>query len=374
MTKKNSMITLNQPRPERKAFENPFTWWGDTPWLLWNFNYGGIGGLWAGVGEAEALGELFFDNLATLLSVTDLMLGFFLNVLIRNDIMFGSLGDGKYADAVCDRYTELYYERAIPGVAIGLFFGNFYYAYMAGRLAYKESRDDVCAQPYGINTTGAFITLGAINLNALFGEIYNEYDASDPSGSGKKAAENAFSIAVSANFLTGLMEIAGCLLAEPIRKIIPSPAYYSLLTGVGFVYLAFAPMISIAAEPILCVVPLLVVVAGFFGNTKYKIGNTGLTVPIAVVAIGLSVLIGWLGGCKHKNDAVELYNYGLKYPETAAEHHNGFSKKTGNPGYRNSFWNQGKWKTCTGTSKHNAVYAYDTFAGDLSSLDRKSVV
>jgi len=20
--------------------ENPLTWWGDTPWLLWNFNYG----------------------------------------------------------------------------------------------------------------------------------------------------------------------------------------------------------------------------------------------------------------------------------------------------------------------------------------------
>ena len=38
--------------------------------------------MWAGVGEAEALGELFFDCLATLLSVTDLMLGFFLNVLI----------------------------------------------------------------------------------------------------------------------------------------------------------------------------------------------------------------------------------------------------------------------------------------------------
>ena len=38
--------------------------------------------MWAGVGEAEALGELFFDCLATLLSVTDLILGFFLNVLI----------------------------------------------------------------------------------------------------------------------------------------------------------------------------------------------------------------------------------------------------------------------------------------------------
>ena len=99
---------------------------------------------------------------------------------------------------------------------------------------------------------------GAINLNALFSEIYSEYKASDPKGSGKKAAEDAFSIAVSANFLTGLMEIAGCLLAEPIRALIPSPAYYSLLTGVGFVYLAFVPMIYIAAEPVLCVVPLLI--------------------------------------------------------------------------------------------------------------------
>ena len=56
-----------------------------SPFFMWNFEYGGmLGGLWTGAGEAEALGELFFDNLATLLSVTDLMLGFFLSVLIGN--------------------------------------------------------------------------------------------------------------------------------------------------------------------------------------------------------------------------------------------------------------------------------------------------
>ena len=62
--------------------------------------------MWAGVGEAEALGELFFDCLATLLSVTDLMLGFFLNVLVYN----GAAGiDETYAQAISDRYTTLYY-------------------------------------------------------------------------------------------------------------------------------------------------------------------------------------------------------------------------------------------------------------------------
>ena len=135
----------------RRTDENPLTWWQGTPWLLWNKDYGGTFGIWAGAGEAEALGELFFDNLATMLSVTDLMLGFFLNVLVFNA---ASDVNQEYAQAISDRYTTLYYERCIPGVSVGLLFGNFYYGYMAGRLAHKEKRQDVTAKPYGINTTG----------------------------------------------------------------------------------------------------------------------------------------------------------------------------------------------------------------------------
>ena len=245
------------------------------------------------------------------------MLGFFLNVLVFN----GAAGiSEEYAQAISDRYTTLYYERCIPGVSIGLLFGNVYYAYMAGRLAYKENRDDVTAQPYGINTTGAFITLGAINLEALFSCVFDQknldkvFDDNKPTEAGNDAADKAFAIAVAANFITGIFEILGCLFAEPIRAVIPPPAYYAMLTGVGFVFLAFGPMISIAAEPIVCMVPFLVVVCGFFGGVKYKIGNTGLTIPIAVLAILLSVIFGWAGGCKHKNDAAAMYNYGSGSP------------------------------------------------------------
>ena len=139
------------------------------------------------------------------------------------------------------------------------------------------------------------------------------YDG-NPTEAGNDAADKAFAIAVAANFVTGIFEILGCLFAEPIRAVIPPPAYYSLLTGVGFVYLAFKPMIEIAAEPIVCLVPLLVVVVGFFGGVKYKIGKS-FTVPIAVVAILASIIFGWAGGCAHKNGAVEMYNYGDSWSE-----------------------------------------------------------
>lgn len=145
---------------------------------------------------------------------------------------------------------------------------------MAGRLAYKENRSDVTAQPYGINTTGAFITLGAINLQALLNEVNKETNINkgavdgDWRKAGRDAAENAWKVAVTSCFVTGCMEVCGCFLGELIRKAFPSPAVYSGLTGAGYAYLFFAPMISIVAEPIMCYLPLLVVLVGFFGSNK----------------------------------------------------------------------------------------------------------
>ncbi|KAH8055303.1 purine nucleobase transmembrane transporter [Aureococcus anophagefferens] len=354
------ICNLHQARPERSAIENPISW------LTWNTDYGGLATLWTGSGEAEALGELFFDNLATLLSVTDLMLGFFLNVLIggaangpapapprrfeapraleeaarstqirsaarARSPRLGLDATGAYSTAIVDRYTTLYYERCIPGVAVGLLFGNVYYGYMAGRLAHKEGRTDVTAQPYGINTTGAFITLGAINLTALFNQLYD--------------SKNLDKI------------VAGPF----VRAHVPSPAMYSLMTGVGFVYLAFDPIIKISAEPVLCIVPLLVVLAGFFGGVRYRIGSTGVTIPVALVAICLSVLIGWVGGCTHENSAIEMYNYGDSYATTW------FGRSPSNAGTHSMFGDSWTKSTCTGTSKHDAKYAYRTYAGEIGA-------
>ena len=59
---------------------------------------------------------------------------------------------------------KIYYEWNIPACGLGLLFGNVWFAWLATRLATKENRLDVTAQPYGMNTTVIFITLFAISL------------------------------------------------------------------------------------------------------------------------------------------------------------------------------------------------------------------
>ena len=52
--------------------------------------------------------------------------------------------------------TEMIATRVLPGMAMGLLFGNLYYAWQARSLATRLGRDDVCALPYGINLLPIF--------------------------------------------------------------------------------------------------------------------------------------------------------------------------------------------------------------------------
>src|SRR4026209_1336383 len=46
--------------------------------------------------------------------------------------------------------------RILPGAAISILVGNFFYAWQARRLARETGREDVTALPYGINTVSLF--------------------------------------------------------------------------------------------------------------------------------------------------------------------------------------------------------------------------
>lgn len=67
------------------------------------------------------------------------------------------------------------------------------------------------------------------------------------------------------------LRMAGALFGESIRKIAPTATFYAPMMGVGFVYLAFVPMLAIASEPMMCLLPLLIVFNGFFGGVRYTI-------------------------------------------------------------------------------------------------------
>jgi hypothetical protein len=324
-------------KPARKYFENPCGWWKGTS-LGWNREVC----IWNGTGEAEALCELFFDCLATLLGVTGTCVGFVGYGIVGSEMDKELPGFGYMIAAEWER---VYFTRNIPACAFGLLFGNAFYAWQCGRLGKKEGRTDVCAQPYGFNTTGIYITIFAINLTALFlgvDKYIGDAFAGDPEGAAKNIVDYAWKLSVAANFCLGLFEILGAFIGEAIRKVAPTAAFYSPLLGVGFVWLAFSPMLSISKEPMMCLVPLLIIFCGFFGGVRYKIAGK-LTIPIALLAILIATIAGWAGACKKTNDGAAAFGYSRPWGDQEV--------------------NEEGWVTCTGTSKYSLDKAYETYAG-----------
>lgn len=138
--------------------------------------------------------------------------------------------------------------------------GNFYYAYMARKLAYKEKRSDVCAMPYGINTPGAFAFIYVIIL-----PTYNHCMLSNER---RYCQEMAWYVALASNFTTGAILLVLCIFGEFIRRNTPSVALLSSISGLGFVYLALNQFLPVAASPTVAYIPLAIVMLGYFGGGK----------------------------------------------------------------------------------------------------------
>ena len=301
----------------------------------------------------EAFCELFFDNLATLLGVTGAAMDVGRIGGLNN---FGDATD-LYKATVTSEWTKIYYDWNIPACGLALLFGNVWFAWLATRLATKENRLDVTAQPYGMNTTVIYITIYAISLPAIqagFSKYNPGTGASDADSIalGKKAAEFGWKVSVATNFVIGFMEILGCFLGDIIRNTVPTAAVYVPLAGVGFVWLAFSPMLTIAKSPIMCLLPLMVVVFGFFGNVRYPVYGK-ITFPIALLAILLSVIFGWAGACKRSTEVI-----GGAYGDVSvSDFYNGFRAIPGT----------GASGTCQGTDKDAAKDAWKAYAfkGDI---------
>lgn len=154
-------------------------------------------GITFGAGDFVALCSLFFDNLSTLL-------GFSGAILALNPTN------------AC--LQEILYRRIIPAAGIMLFLGNVYYSWMAIRMARKYQRA-FTAQPYGFNTAGGF--------PFIFGIIYGVYYSHPCASEGADCTldeenariELAWKVCVSANFLTGVINIVLGFFGEVSRPL-----------------------------------------------------------------------------------------------------------------------------------------------------------
>ena len=176
--------------------------------------------------------------------------------------------------------------RILPGAAISILLGNFFYSWQARRLARESGREDVTALPYGINTVSLFAYIFFIML-----PVYQE--TKDPVW--------AWKVGLVACFFNGVIEILGAFIAEKARRMTPRAALLSALAGIAITFISMDFSFRIFAQPLIAMVPMALIFLSYFSHQRFPLGLPGGLVAILVgtaLAWGLGAMSGnpWSGG------------------------------------------------------------------------------
>ena len=187
---------------------------------------------------------------------------------------------------------EYIFGKILPGAAISILVGNFFYAWQARRLARETGRDDITALPYGINTVSLFAFVFFIMLPIV-------QETKDPVW--------AWKVGLVACFLNGVIEIAAAFIAESVRRVTPRAALLSALAGIAITFIAMDFTFKIFAQPLVAMVPMAVIFVAYFSHQKLPLG-----LPGGMVAIAIGTALGWLLGTM--NGKTLNANYTLALP------------------------------------------------------------
>jgi AGZA family xanthine/uracil permease-like MFS transporter len=193
----------------------------------------------------------------------------------------------------------LLYGQVLPGAAVSLLVGNFYYAWQARRLARTTGRDDLCALPYGINTVSVFAHVFLVMLPAKLAAT--AAGAADP-------VRVAWQAGLVACLGSGLIELAGSFVAERVRRATPRAALLSTLAGVALGFISIGFLFRSFARPVIGLTTLAVLLLVYFGRVRFRGG-----VPGGLVAVALGTLLAWITGVAPVG-AMPTQGQGLQLP------------------------------------------------------------
>ena len=124
---------------------------------------------------------------------------------------------------------DLLYAKIVPSFGLALAFGSFFYAGQAVLERRRTGRDDLCAQPFGVNTPGAFVFITSLVL-----PVFQQQLKLLPPD---EAARASWETAVAANLLQGAFEVAFACVGPWLQKTVPLLALLTSLSSVGMAYL-----------------------------------------------------------------------------------------------------------------------------------------
>jgi len=224
-------------------------------------------------GDWGSLGQLFFDNLSTLLGAL---------FAIQNMENFG------VSRSVID---DIIFGRIVPGVGITLAIGNLYYSWQAIRLTNTYGRQ-YTAQPYGLNTPAAFAFVFNIMYTVYFA------NADDDLGNQDEAFLKGYKVALAANFITGLISVFLGFFGRAILKAVPPAALLVPIAGIGIAFLGLEQLTNSIAAPLVGYYCIMWVYLGWYAGVKFGYG--WFRIPEAVMVILVGIILGWATGLNEK--------------------------------------------------------------------------
>jgi AGZA family xanthine/uracil permease-like MFS transporter len=177
---------------------------------------------------------------------------------------------------------SLIYSRILPAVAVSLVVGNLYYAWQARALARATGRDDICALPYGINTVSLFAFIFLVMLPARL--------AAEAAGSADPSLV-AWRVGLVACLGSGLIELAGALVAERVRRATPRAALLSTLAGIALTFISLGFLFRTYARPLVGLTTFGIIMMVYFGRVRFRGG-----LPGGLVAVSVGTAMAWILG------------------------------------------------------------------------------
>ncbi len=180
---------------------------------------------------------------------------------------------------LCGLPEALVTSRILPAIALSVVGGNFFYAWLARRLAAASGRSDVTAIPFGVNAPTIFAYIFLIMV-----PVYRH----------THDAMLAWHMGIFACMLSGAIQTAGAFCSDWIRRSLPPAATLGPLAGAAIAFLCLGFVMQIFEQPLLALVPTIVILASYASRLRLP-GR----IPVAGMALVLGMLLYWVLGWLH---------------------------------------------------------------------------
>ncbi len=181
---------------------------------------------------------------------------------------------------LCGFNDELIYHRVLPGIAVSLLIGNLYYALHARRVARRDGNMTCTALPYGINTPSVFAY-----ILFILAPVYQRFSAQlGP----EKAGDLAWKMGLVACIGSGVIEFVAAFIGGWVRRVTPRAALLSALAAIGVIFIASPFAFQIYERPLVAMVPLFIVLIGYFARVRFPLG-----MPSGLAALIVGTILAW---------------------------------------------------------------------------------